>query len=95
MTDASSGQGSLTASQIKARNSNLASLSIARDNVRTTGRAESAAQAIKKGTRGRAAAMKKALKANQDAIASLKALQDIEQSFADASKKKRNVRGGN
>ena len=95
MTDASSGQGSLTASQIKARNSNLASLSIARDNVRTTGRAESAAQAIKKGTRGRAAKLARAQKASRDAIASQTALEKIEKTFADASKKKRNVRGGN
>ena len=92
---AASGQGSLTKAQIASRNSNLADLSIARDNVRTTGRAESAAQAIKKGTRGRAAKLARAQKASRDAIASQTALEKIEKTFADASKKKRNVRGGN
>ena len=95
MTDASSGQGSLTASQIKARKANLASLSIANDKVRETGRAESQAEALKKGTKNRTAIVDKAQKAHQKAIADQKALQDIEQSFSDASKKKKAMRGGN
>ena len=78
ITDANAG---LTAKDITARTNNLVALSNAEENVRITGLAESAAQAIKKGTRGRAAAMKKALKASQKAIIERNTRNAIENSF--------------